>query len=245
MTLGRLAAAAIFLAAAMNTACAAADHRLLVLEGSWIKWGKAEWGAAASVSYAFASSRWQSPGARNCASLQPFDEMIGKTGLSRGQVQSEARAAFAAWSKVTGITFVATDDAAHADIVIGTQGKPSGRAFTNVELDSGPVAQAAAAERGFANAAEPQSSVAEPLGLRQIRRALICFNPLQKWKFGFNGDLDVYDFRYTLTHEIGHAIGLDHPGMAGALMDFRYDEKLNGLTTGDIGAVQRLYGTPK
>ena len=43
-------------------------------------------------------------------------------------------------------------------------------------------------------------------------------------------------------HEIGHAIGLDHPGAAGALMGFRYDEKLAGPTASDSGAAQKLYG---
>jgi hypothetical protein len=227
----------------MSNPCAAADHRLLVLEGSWVKWGEPQWGAGATVTYAFASVAQTSPGARNCAVLRPFDELVRKTGLPGRRVESEAQAAFAAWSRVTGLAFVETKAPARADIVIGTQGRPAGRAFTNVELEAGPVAQAPAAERGFTGANEPPASDdAEPQGLRAIRKALICFNPLEKWKIGFDGNLDAYDLRYTLTHEIGHAIGLDHPGPTGALMGFRYDEKLKGLTKGDIAAVQRLYG---
>ncbi|MGE0238311.1 MAG: matrixin family metalloprotease [Parvibaculaceae bacterium] len=242
MMLGRLAAATFILAATMSTLCAAADHRLLVLDGSWVKWGKLQWGAGATVTYAFASGPQTSPGARNCAALQPFAELVKRTGLPQAQVESAAQSAFTAWSEVTGLTFIATKDPARADIVIGAQGNPAGRAFTNVELEAGPVAQAPAVERGFTVAAEPPSHGGKPQGLRQIRKALICFNALEKWKIGFDGDLDVYDLRYTLTHEIGHAIGLDHPGAAGALMGFRYDEKQNSLTRGDIAAVQRLYG---
>lgn len=242
MMLGRFAAATLFLAVTMSTLCAAADHRLLVLEGSWVKWGQPRWGAGATVTYAFASKSKTSPGARNCASLRPFDEFVKKTGLPERQVESEAEAAFAAWARVTGLSFAATKDAANADIVIGAQGNPAGRAFTNVELEAGPVAEAPAAERGFTFSAEPLSPGGKPEGLRQIGKALICFNPLAKWKIGFDGNLDIYDFRYTLTHEIGHSIGLDHPGVAGALMDFRYDEKQNSLTKGDIDAAQRLYG---
>jgi len=242
MMLGRFAAAALLMAAAMSTMCDAADHRLLVLEGSWVKWGQPKWGAGATVTYAFASGSKMSPEARNCSSLRPFDEFIEKTGLPGRKVQAEAQAAFAAWAEVAGLSFVETKDSALADIIIGTQGNPVGRAFTNVELEATPMAAAPAAERGFTVSADPPAVGAEPQGLRPIRKALICFNPSEKWKIGFDGNLDVYDIRYTLTHEIGHAIGLDHPGVAGALMDFRYDEKRTGLSPGDVDAARRLYG---
>lgn len=242
MMLGRFVAATLFMAVVMSTMCAAADHRLLVLEGSWVKWGAPKWGIGATVTYAFAPGPKTSPEARNCASLQPFDEFSKRTGLPAAAVQSEAEAAFGTWAKATGLNFVETKDSTDADIVIGAEGNPTGRAFTNVELDASPMAEAPAAERGFTLSADPPAVGADPNGLRPIRKALICFNPLAKWKIGFDGNLDVYDVRYTLTHEIGHAIGLDHPGTAGALMDFRYDEKLKGLSQGDIDAAQRLYG---
>lgn len=242
MMLGRFAAAMLFMAVATSTMCDAADHRLLVLEGSWVKWGQAKWSAGAAVTYAFATDSMTSPEARNCSSLQPFGKLIETTGLPASQVRSEAEAAFAAWADVTGLSFVETEGPAAADIVIGTQGNPAGRAFTNVELEASPMAEATATERGFTVSADPPSRDAEPRGLRPIRRALICFNPFVKWKIGFDGNLDVYDIRYTLMHEIGHAIGLDHPGIAGALMDFRYDEKLKTLSQGDIDAARRLYG---
>ena len=88
-----------------------------------------------------------------------------------------------------------------------------------------PAVGARLHHRGRATRLPPPSRAA----CARSAEPLICFNPLQKWKVGFDGNLDVYDMRYTLTHEIGHAIGLDHPGAAGALMGFRYDEKLKGL----------------
>jgi Matrixin len=242
MKLGRFAAA-ILLAATISNMCAAADQRLLVLEGSWVKWGKPQWASGTTVTYAFAASPQKSRGVRNCASLLPFDELGKRAGLPAPKLLSETEAAFASWAQVTGLTFIETKEVAKADIVIGAQGKPSGRAFTNVELEAGPTAQVPAAERGFTQSSEPQQPDAKPQGLRPIHKALICLNPLQKWKIGFDGNLSVYDIRYTLTHEIGHAIGLDHPGAAGSLMGFRYDEKQKGLTKKDIEAAQRLYGS--
>ena len=58
----------------------------------------------------------------------------------------------------------------------------------------------------------------------------------------FDGDIDVYDMRYTLVHEIGHAIGLDHPGPSGQVMSFRYTENFSGLQPGDFHGVRLLYG---
>ena len=241
MKLGRLAAA-ILVAATMSNICAAAERRLLVLEGFWVKWGDLQWASGATVTYAFAASAQNSPGARNCASLRPFEELAKRTGFSAPKLRAEAKAAFASWAQVAKLSFIETDEVAPADILIGVQGKPVGRAFTNVEFNLGGAGRVPAAERGLTPSSEPQSPGPRPQGLRPIRKALICLNPLQKWKIGFDGDLAVYDIRYTLTHEIGHAIGLDHPGAAGSLMGFRYDEKQHSLTENDIEAVQRLYG---
>jgi hypothetical protein len=242
MMLRSFAAAAILLAATMSDLCFAGDQRFLVLQGSWVKWGAPQWGAGATVTYGFAFQAVRSPTARNCASLMPFAELVRRSGLPDRNLHAEAEAAFAAWSQITGLTFVKTADAGKADILIGVQGNPVGRAFTNVELASGPLAQAQATERGLIATPEPQMQPAAPHSIRSIRQALICLNPLAKWKIGFDGNLDVYDVRYTLMHEIGHAIGLDHPGASGALMGFRYDEKLKGPARSDSEAAQALYG---
>lgn len=242
MMLRSLAAAAFLLAATMSIPCVAGDQRLLVLEGSLVKWGAPKWGVGATVTYGFATSEVKSPSARNCASLVPLGGLEKQGGLPDGRLRAEAAAAFAAWAKAANLTFVEARSADQADILIGAQGTPAGRAFTNIELESGPLASGPAVERGLAAAQEPQSAPATADGIRSIRQALICLNPTAAWKIGFDGNLDSYDLRYTFMHEIGHAIGLDHPGAAGALMGFRYDEKLEGPTASDSGAAQELYG---
>jgi hypothetical protein len=111
-------------------------------------------------------------------------------------------------------------------ILIGAQAEPV-RAFTNVALKPEPHGK-------------PDNKSA---GKKIIARSLICLNPTQPWKIGFDGRLDVYDLRYTIAHEIGHAIGLDHPSAAGQLMSYRYDEGQPGLQPGDVkGAVLLWHG---
>jgi len=74
---------------------------------------------------------------------------------------------------------------------------------------------------------------------------LICFNPLRRWKIGFDGNLDVYDLRYVLMHELGHAIGLNHPRARGQLMTHKYGEEFRALQPGDIHGIETLYGSSR
>ena len=78
-----------------------------------------------------------------------------------------------------------------------------------------------------------------------IEQAYVCLSPQSRWKVGFDGNVDIYNLRYTFTHEIGHAIGLDHPGKSGSVMAFSYEERVQQLTPSDISAVQKLYGSRK
>jgi hypothetical protein len=75
-----------------------------------------------------------------------------------------------------------------------------------------------------------------------MQKSRICLNPTKLWKIGFDGNLDVYDIRYTIAHAVGHAIGLDHPSPSGELMSFRYKEDLRTLQPGDVAGAMALYG---
>ncbi len=193
-------------------------YRLLELDGYKVKWGDRRLGVGASISYAFAGKTLRFDDARNCRDLAPIKALSGEK-LSMETLAQEAAAAFRVWERAAGLSFHEVDDPRDADIILGAQGQPSGRAYANVSY----VAD-------------------QDEGVRAIEQALVCLNPDHEWKVGFDGDEDVYDIRYTLIHEIGHAIGLDHPGPSGQVMAFRYTEAFENLQPGDLRGVQLLYG---
>lgn len=193
--------------------------RLLKLDGYHVKWGDSALGAGATVRYAFVDAPRRFDGARNCRELVPMDDLAMRHGISLMTLQEETAAAFLVWEEAANITFVRVADADRADILIGAQGQPVGRAYANVQYQAGSHD-----------------------GVRVIDQALVCLNPDHRWKVGFDGDIEVYDIRYTLVHEIGHAIGLDHPGPSGQVMSFGYSEQYSDLQPGDFRGVQLLYG---
>ncbi len=199
--------------------------RLLDLENQTVKWQSARLGEPARVTYALASAPLTTPRARNCAHLLPPSVAYEPAHIPEAVFRREVAAAFRMWEEAAGIEFREAADPQSADILIGAQGDPTGRAYTNVELKPAPAGTPGAGS-----------------GRKVIARSLICLNPHQPWKVGFDGNLKVYDLRYTIAHEIGHAIGLDHPGAAGALMSFRYDERHTGLQPGDMRGASLLYG---
>lgn len=215
----RLIAMGIVLLSGVQCAAASDSYVLLRLAGSWVKWGNPTIGTRARVTYALATASMESPKALNCRSIVPVGPLLRRSEIALGVFQRELRAAFAAWSRAADITFVPVDDSAKADIVIGAQRVPRGRAFADVSFN------------------EVVSN-----GIKSIRKSVVCLNPAIRWKVGFDGNVDVYDLRYTLIHEIGHAIGLDHPGPSGQIMSFNYHEEFRGLQAGDANGVSRLYG---
>ena len=204
---------------ATGAALAADGYLLLRLDGHYVKWGSSAFGTHAALRYAFLEKPLRTDGAINCSSMVPVDPLLAASAIPQDAFVREVAAAFALWEEATNISFTRADDPANADILIGAEGNPSGYAFTNVEYDHqgvGPV--------------------------RRIARALICLNPTRHWKVGFDGNLEAYDIRYTMAHEIGHAIGLDHPSPSGELMSFRYGEDFRGLRPGDVAGADALYG---
>jgi hypothetical protein len=220
LSLLALAAGAILLCAGVPASSGTlSEYRHLALDGHLVKWGEPTLGAGAAISYAVVAKETHFADARNCGGIAPLDGLLRANRIARSLFDSELAAAFRGWASVANVAFRRADPAS-ADILIGAETEPRGFAFTNVEYDR----------------------KAPGTGPRRIERSLICLNPEKAWKVGFDGNLDVYDLRYTLLHEIGHAIGLDHPTIQGQLMNFKYLERFRAPQMGDVAGVVGLYG---
>ena len=195
--------------------------QLIELEGQNVKWGYSILGTPAKVTVGFVDRVTKTPDARNCARMQPITPVLKANRISEQQFRHEVKLALRSWEKIAGISFQLVDDAAKADVLIGAQLRPRGRAFANVMHTRG--------DHG---------------SVSSLTRSYICLNPTHPWKVGFDGRLDVYDLRYTVAHEMGHAIGLNHPGPEGQLMSFRYGERFRTPQAGDIAGAVVLYGPP-
>jgi hypothetical protein len=198
------------------------SFKTLRLEGNGVRWQVPANGHARTITYGVAGQEVEFSGARNCGRMTGLDPLLTASKIAPETMHREVAAAFAMWEAVANIRFRKAESAAAADILIGAQAEPEGWAFANVFYD-----------------------VLSPETVKPISRALICLNPERRWKVGFDGDLRAYDLRYTIAHEVGHAIGLDHPSGAGQIMGYRYEETFRGLQPGDVAGAVVLYGKPR
>jgi hypothetical protein len=196
-----------------------AGFKVLKLEGNYVHWRPTQAGQKPIISYSLVEDGAEFPGARNCRKLTSLKRLLAESGIEPDAARAEIRTAFGMWEAASGISFHEAPSPDKADILIGAQVDPEGWAFADVFYD-----------------------VSSPDPVKPISKALICLNPSKHWKIGFDGDLKVYDLRYTITHEIGHAIGLDHPSGAGAIMGYRYEERFRALQPGDVAGAVLLYG---
>ena len=223
---------------------------LLRVGGKIVKWASPESGSPALITYMALTEALVVPSGKrtlspdNCGAMRPFaDITTASPNVPPALARTALSSAFQAWENVANIRFVEVDDVRHANLVVGAAVSSRGRAFANLTLRDGMDGAPIAKSLG-------QSAPDRPQPLRrpasddaaEIEQAYVCLNPTARWKTGFDGDLAVYDLRFTFVHEIGHAIGLDHPGSSGSVMGYRYDEHVTSLQPADIDAVQRLYG---
>jgi hypothetical protein len=209
------------LAASSVAAQDAEAFRVLKLDGHQVRWQPPPGGGPRVVTYRLVTETMPVPAARNCRGLTGLDGLAAGSGLEMPAIRQEVVAALAMWEAAANIVFKEAPEGSAADILIGAQTEPDGWAFADVFY-----------ETGSAEAVKP------------ITQALVCLNPAKPWKVGFDGDLKTYDVRYTLAHEIGHAIGLDHPAGGNQIMNYRYEERFRALQPGDIRGALALYGAP-
>lgn len=208
------------LAALMPAAASTLSWRPLSIDGHRVQWERPEGSTGKLVlTWRIVEAEHAFADALNCRRLASPREMLAASRVPEAAFRAELAAALEMWQQAADVVFVEAAAGAEANILIGAQAEPEGRAFTDVAFD-----RAGSGAR------------------RAITRSLVCLNPAVRWKVGFDGNLDIYDLRYTLAHEIGHAIGLDHPEAPGTLMWFRYSERSHALQPGDIAGAAALYG---
>ncbi len=139
-----------------------------------------------------------------------------------GGYLAQIQAAFAAWSAVADIQFVQVADNGVAFNAAGATGdiRFGGHAFDG---PSGTLAH------GYYPPVNGTSASGD-----------IHFDTAELWKIGFGGP--GFDLFQVAAHEIGHAIGLDHTGVANSLMNPFYTEAFSGLQADEIAGAQFIYG---
>lgn len=218
---GGLVFAAVLWAAWTTAEAEAAEFRHLKLGGQIVKWGAPSMRSGATLTYAFVHERMVFGDAINCRAMDPLDASEALRELGRDQVEAEFVAALDMWERVSNVRFRPAAEPDRADVLIGVQANPHGIAYANVWHQPSKDSRIA-----------------------RIVRGSICLNPRLPWEAGIDGMEETFDIRQVAAHEIGHVIGLDHPGRSGQLMAFRYDETVAGLRPGDVQGALRLYGAP-
>ncbi len=131
-----------------------------------------------------------------------------------------ATSAFALWAAASSLSFAEVDDGAEADIEISFSTLQHGDAFP-FDGSGGNLGHAF-----FPGSPRPG----------QVH---LC--AAENWA-DTDGD-GSFDFFTVLLHELGHALGLEHSLDPDAVMAPAYSGAVDILTTNDIDAIQRLYGS--
>lgn len=188
----------------------------------FIKWGS-KLGVGAHIRWAYVREPESDPRRRNCRSLVPLTELLKLSRISDAEFHAELVAATRYWSDIADITFEHVEDVSRADVLIGAQAEPLAYAFADVRARRSPHGDA-----------------------DEIEQAAICFNPKKIWRLR-DGDASVFSLRRTLSHELGHAIGLDHLEWARpeGVMSLQFIRDIILPNSDERLAALRLYGPPR
>ena len=194
---------------------------------SGFKWGSMTFGEGASLTWGYADEgsncRIVGEGGDACGGGTVSDISASILPGGTSIIDSEVRSAFDAWSNVADLAFTFIDDPnINPDILIGghtidVAGNVLAHFFVSLFNNTNELNRAAISDIHFDNADT------------------------------FVLDIDDFTGGYffnTLTHEIGHSLGLDHvdPLIASSLMNPIIQRSFVGPQADDIAGIQALYG---
>ena len=179
------------------------------------KWGSPVFGTGATVTWSYMASGvdCSADGGGVCSSFASFMP-VG--------FEAAVNAAFAAWAAVADLTFMQIADGGEAFNAPGTSGdiRLGGHAFDG---PSGTLAH------GYYPPVNGDTAAGD-----------IHFDTAESWKLGWGGPgFNIYQ---VLSHELGHALGLDHTAVPNSLMNPFYTEAFMGPQADDIAGMQYIYG---
>jgi hypothetical protein len=162
--------------------------------------------------------------------------------MAGSDVAGAVKRSFETWQRVLGLQLAATTSPKNSISPAGARGDgisliTVAQTEENVLVFSGDLQESPAATRVFYDKRG------------YITEADIALNPFQQ--FSTNGTPGTFDLEATITHELGHLLGLEHSDVLGATMHEKYGK--NGayglssfsartLSKDDITELQRLYG---
>ncbi len=181
----------------------------------FITWGKTNTlGQGVSLTYSLATS--------DGACFSGFEYCFALDSFMPYGFESVIETAFEQWSSVANVSFTQVNNPA-SDIVLAGEYILS---FSEFEL---------------AHALTPKEFIeAENETFSYIPWSEIHFNRMVNWSTDPNSEWG-HDLLTVATHEIGHALGLGHSDVEGALMSAEY-LGVNALQPDDIAGIQFLYG---
>ena len=147
------------------------------------------------------------------------------------------RDGFALWAAQTNLAFMETCNAANADIVI----------FWGAGAHGDPVPECAGGLRAFdgLNGVLAHNMGGPGPNNCGIQSGDLHFDEDEIWTLNLRADgAQPIDLVSVATHEIGHALGLFHTGVAGSVMEAAYTGSRRALGADDIAGIRSIYGFP-